>query len=84
MKRINSEERISWIRLCNKREKKRLKRLNKNKKDRGYSESGPEQNNFINIKAPKVFELRNKKQHKKLMSFIFKIRTHVLTPKNQD
>lgn len=79
MKRINSEERISWIRLCNKREKKRLKRLNKNKKDRGYSESGPEQNNFINIKAPKVFELRNKKQHKKLMSFIFKIRTHVLT-----
>lgn len=79
MKRINSEERISWIRLCTKREKKRLKRLNKKKKDRGYSQPDSEQNNFINIKAPKVFELRNKKHHKKLMSFILKIRAHVLT-----
>lgn len=79
MKRINSEKRISWIQLCKKREKKRLKRLNKKKTGRGYSKPDAEQNNVINIKAPKVFELRNKKQHKKLMQFILKIRAHVLT-----
>ncbi|NOQ64702.1 MAG: hypothetical protein GQ582_09345 [Methyloprofundus sp.] len=82
MKRLSSVQRIAWIRLSQQRERKHLTRLKKKALSR--KQYSPTTVNPLNyIQAPKVFSLREKVLHKKLIQFIVKIKTSVLKNKQR-
>lgn len=81
MRRLNSDDRIVWIRLSNKREKKRLKRtIPRHKRRKSKKPFVPPADI---LKAPEIFELIGSKNHKKLLEFIEKFRDKVLIQKKR-
>ena len=82
MKRFDSDARIAWINLCQKRERKRLKKLKSKRKYKNSLSHQKLNNTQIIVQAPEIFELRHNKNHKKLISFIKKLRDNVLIQKN--
>ena len=86
MKRLNSDERIAWLRLCQKREKRpQNKRLKlKKKKQRAIRKKlkkARASKTYITLHAPVCFELIRSKNHKKLLQFLDILRTRVLIHK---
>ncbi len=82
MRRLNSDDRIVWIRLSNKREKKRLKRSNPRHNRRKSKKPLATPPSYV-LKAPEIFELIGGKNHKKLLEFIGKFRDKVLIQKKR-
>jgi len=81
MKRLSTDDRLAWIRLSNKREKKHLKRIQPLNNRRKPKKSLTHSSDIL--KAPEVFELIKSRHHKKLLEFIGKLRDKVLIQKNK-
>lgn len=80
MKRLNSDDRITWIRLSHRREKKRLKRIPGYKRHK-IKKKLSTSSTYLTLQAPVIFELIHSKNHKKLLEFISKLRDKVLIQK---
>lgn len=83
MKRLNSDSRIAWIRLTQKREKKYVKQRSDNKKKKQRQIRRKRQKisvvrAYTLIHAPVVFELLRSKNHRLLMEFLSSLRENVL------
>ena len=86
MKRLNSNDRIAWIRLCQKREKKPEKKRLKLKKNKQWVirkklKEAKASKAYITLHAPVWFELIRSKNHKKLLEFLGALRNRVLIQK---
>ena len=86
MKRLNSDRRIAWIRLTQKRERKQIKeRLEVKKKKQRQVKNKLKKKSAarisVLINAPVVFELIRSKNHRSLIEFISLLRDTVLVRK---
>ena len=81
MKRLSSDERITWILLSKRRGERRL--ISKNKKRSARKPSMINKAPITRIQAPLVFGLRNKNNHNKLIQFISKIKTTIFNKKQR-
>ncbi len=84
MKRLNSDNRISWIRLTQKREKKHRKEKLELKRKKQRTKKRKINSNarlYTIIEAPVAFELIRSKNHRFLLEFLTLVRDTVLIRK---
>ena len=81
MRKLSTDDRLAWIRLSNKREKKHLKRTEPLNNRRKPKKTLIHSSDIL--KAPEVFELIKSRHHKKLLEFIGKLRDKVLIQKKK-
>jgi len=82
MKLLNSDDRIAWIRLSHKRNKREKKRLEKKRNKQSHTRRKGANPSFI-LKSPEIFELIGSINRKLLLEFIEKLRNKVLIQKRR-